>query len=115
MVDASRIGVRRWSQFAFECVPLPQNIKLVCFNISSECDVNFVHCRIVYSLESRLVDKIDSGRPAHATCDMFICCLNVRTNAECRRGACVCFSLKTELSRLKQCSRAFLAPISTQG
>lgn len=26
--------------------------------ISSECDVNFVHCRIVYSLESHLVYKI---------------------------------------------------------
>lgn len=27
-------------------------------NISSECDVNFVHCRIVYSLESHLVYKM---------------------------------------------------------
>ncbi|CAH0713239.1 unnamed protein product, partial [Brenthis ino] len=41
--------------------------RLVCFNVSSECDVNFVHCRIVCSLESRLVcRRRDAATDRHA-------------------------------------------------
>lgn len=86
--------------------------------ISSECDVNFVHCRIVYSLESHLVYKIwDSERIAQATCNMFVWTQTVRTSTrvqtnrrERARTWCALASyLKTELLRLKY-SRALLDP-----
>lgn len=39
----------------------------VCFVVLSGCDVNFVHCRIVKSLESHLVYKFDRIENAHST------------------------------------------------